>query len=212
MEERDDRSARGEDVPVADADESRSGVQDVRRDEDALLDGLRHAHDVDGFARLVGRDADDGFDAESVLPDGTDDVFRARDVREDGFVGEVFAARNLLERGRVDDDVRVADRGEDAVVAADVPDAELEELPEVVVDDFVGRARTLLVFDAHVVLLGFVAREDDDLRGRAVGAGEQPARQHLAEGAGPSRDENAFVLKDHRFTDPFRCSMSSYVR
>ena len=88
------------------------------------MDGFRHAHDVDGFARLVGRDADDGFDVKSVLPDGADDVFRARDVREDGFVGEIFAARNLLERGRVDDDVGVADRREDAVVSADVPDAE----------------------------------------------------------------------------------------
>src|SRR5438270_353627 len=51
-EERNDRAARGDDVPVADTQELRA-MPEVAVDEDALLQRLRHAHHVDGLAGLV---------------------------------------------------------------------------------------------------------------------------------------------------------------
>ena len=50
-----------------------------------------------------------------MLLDRADDVLRALDVGPDGFVREVLAGRHLLQRGGVDDDVGVAQRGSDAV-------------------------------------------------------------------------------------------------
>ena len=59
----------------------------------------------------------------------------------------------------------------DAVEVADVADPELQQLLEVAVDDLVGRHAAVQVVHAHVVLLGLVAREDDDL------ARARPARR-----------------------------------
>ena len=197
MEERDDRAARREHVSVAHADEARLAAVEVGAHEQALLHGLRHAHDVDGLARLVGRDADDEFDGQAVLAHGADDVLRAEDVCLHGLEGEVLARRNLLEGRGVEDGVGVAQCGRDAVRVAHVADAELQEVLEVVIDDLVRGCALALEGEAHLVLLGLVAREDRDLSRQPHLARQETPDQNLAERASPARHHHALVFKKH---------------
>ena len=133
---------------------------------------------------------------QPVLLDRADDVLGALDVGLDRFPGEVLAGGHLLQRRRIDDDVGVAQGRGDAVEVAHVADAELEQPFEVVIDDFVRRGLAVLILQPHVVLLGLVAREDDDLVRHAQFAGEEPPDEHLAERAGAAGDENALVIED----------------
>ena len=94
--QRNHRAARGEHVAVAHADEARVGIQDVRRNEDALLERLRHAHDVDRLASLVGRDADDRFHRVAVLLDCPDDVHCTDAIGQERLLREILAGRHLL--------------------------------------------------------------------------------------------------------------------
>ena len=194
-EERHDRAARGEHVAVASADEARLGGADVALDVDALLDRLGHAHDVDGLARLVGRDAHDRLDGQVVLRDGAHEVLGALDVGAHGLPREVLAARHLLERRGGEDDVFVSRDAKDARVVAHVADDELQALPAVLEDDLVGRGAVVHEVEAHVVLLGLVAREDGDALGHALGAGHEPPNEHLAERAGAAGDEDALAFE-----------------
>src|SRR2546430_2765034 len=107
----------------------------VALDEDALLDGLGHAHHVDWLASLVRGDADHGLNGKILFRDGAHDILRAHDVRLHRFVWRVFARGYLLHRRSIDHDVHVAQCRYHARVITDVADAELQFLLEVAIDD-----------------------------------------------------------------------------
>ena len=159
----DHRPARSEHVPVADADKPGIRTGQVGAEEDALLEGLSHPHHVDGFTRLVRRDAYNGLYRQSVLTDGAHDIFGPCDIGLHGLERKILAARDLFECRRVEHDVGILDGGGDAVDVAHVPDTELHQLFEVVVDDFVGRDGAILISQPHVMLFRLITGEDNDL-------------------------------------------------
>ncbi len=193
VKQRDHRAARGEHVAVPGADEARARSVEVGPDEDPLLDRLRHAHDVHRLDGLVGRDADDRLHRQPALTDRPDDVLGARDVRLHRLVGEVLAGGHLLERRRVEHDVRVAQHGADARVVAHVADRKAQQPLVVVVDDLVRRGLQPLVGQSHRVLLGLVAREDGDLLRCPEGAGQQAADEDASERTRAARDHDALA-------------------
>ena len=77
------------------------------------------------------------------------------------------------------------------------PNRELEVTPEVTEEDLFRRG-PVEEGEAHRVLLGLVAREDDDLRRAARLSGEEPLAETPAEGARPPDDDD---------TQPFHGSL-----
>ena len=63
-------------------------------------------------------------------------------------------------------------------------------------DDFVGRDVPVHEVEAHVVLLGLVAREYGDAFGDAFSAGHEPSGEHLAERAGTAGDEDSLAFEE----------------
>ena len=94
--------------------------------------------------------------AELLLADRADEVLGAEDVRLDRLERLVLAGRDLLQRGRVEDDVGTAQRGGQRGEVADVPDAEVQAAV-LAVEHVVGGDRAVLEVQAHRVLLGLVA-------------------------------------------------------
>ena len=74
----------------------------------------------------------------------------------------------------------------------------LQALLAVLEDDFVGGGVPVHEVEAHVVLLGLVAREDGDALGDALGAGHEPPDEHLAERAGAAGDEDSLAFEEFR--------------
>src|SRR5450759_4764904 len=97
MEQRNDRSARSEDVAVAHAYEASAWRSHVGLHEDTLLESLCHAHRVHRLARLVRRNSNNGLNWKIVLLNGADNVFGTLDVRSHRLIWKVFARRNLLQ-------------------------------------------------------------------------------------------------------------------
>ena len=119
-----------------------------------LLDRLGDAHRVDRVRRLVRRQADHALHA--VLDGCRQNIVRAYHIRLHRLHREELAARDLLQRRRVEDVVCPGHRAPAALQAPHVPDVEL---------DLVRDIRVLrLVLVPHVVLLLLVPREDPDLR------------------------------------------------
>ena len=100
---------------------------------------------------------------------GFDDIFGAEDVGLDGLDGEEFARWDLLQSGGVENKINAIHGIVDTAIVADVADEKL---------DFV-----VLIFDAHVFLLFFVAGEDADFLELNV-IFEKTIENFIAEGAG----------------------------
>ena len=117
-----------------------------------FLDGLGHAHGVDGIGGLVGGQADDGLHTE--LNGGGEDVVRADDVGPHGLHGEELTGGHLLQGGGVEDIVHPGHGPPDGLQVPDVANVKL---------DFIRHLRHFrLILVAHIVLLLFVPGEDAD--------------------------------------------------
>ena len=127
-----------------------------------------------------------------------------------GLPGEVLAARDLLERGGGEDDVGVAGGAHHAGVVAHVADHEPQALLRVLEDDLVGRDVPVHELEAHVVLLGLVAREDGDALRDALGAGHEPPGEHLAERAGAAGDEDSLAFEELGHEPPGSCERECF--
>ncbi len=171
--EGDDRAAGAHYVAVARAaDLGAEGVAALGNG-DLLLQGLADAHRVDGICGLVGGKADDTLDTG--VDGGIEDIVGADDIGLDGLHREELAARDLLERGCVEDVVHAAHRGPEGGPVADVADLELYLVRDIRVSG--------LILVAHIVLLLFVAGEDANLLD--VGLEESP-KDGIAKAPGPS--------------------------
>ena len=181
--ERDDTAARAHDVAIARAaDLGAEGVAALR-DGDLLLEGLADAHGIDGIGGLVGGKADDALDA------GVDgrfkDVVSTDDVGLDGLHREKLAARDLFERGGMEDIVHTAHGAFERGLVAHVAYVEL---------DLVRDLRIIgLVLMAHVVLFLLVARENADFLNIRR---EETLEDSVAEGTGSSGDHECSVFED----------------
>jgi hypothetical protein len=139
------------------------------------LESFCHSHGVHWFAGFVGRNADDRFDTQMVFLDRPDDVFRSSDVRLHGFVGKIFAGRDLLERGSVEYNIHAVQGLRYRMRISNVSDAKFQFFLKVAVNDFVSGRFPMLVLHAHQVLFRFVARKYDDLGGVSVLAFQETA-------------------------------------
>ena len=175
-EERDDRAAAAHDVAVAGHADHGATALDGNAGvgvDDMLHHGLGNAHSVNRVSGLVRREADDPLHAR--VDRRVKHVVRALDVRFHGLHGEELAARNLLERGRVE---YVVDPGHSVGHGARVAHVADEEL------DLSRRVRILrLQLVAHVVLLFLVAGEDADLTDIGI---QKVLQNGVAERPGPA--------------------------
>ena len=73
--------------------------------------------------------------------------------------------------------------------------AEFEALLKVSVDDFVRGRGLVLIFHSHRMLLGFIAREHDDLLRLAGAAFQETTYQSLPQGSGAARNQNSPAIK-----------------
>ena len=118
-----------------------------------LLNGLGHAHGVDGVGGLVGGQADDGL--HPGLDGGGEDVVRADDVGPHGLHGEELAGGHLLQSGGVEDIVHPGHGPPDGLQVPDVANVKLDLIRYL--------RHSGLVLVAHVVLLLLIPGEDADL-------------------------------------------------
>ena len=181
--ERNDGAAAAHYVAVARAaDPGRTRIATFRNGN-LLLECLADAHCVDGICGLVGAEADDalhtGFDGRG------EDVVRSDDVGAHGLHREELAARDLLQRCRVEYIIDPRHCAPATLEAPHVPDVEF---------DLVRNVRVLrLVLVAHVVLLLLVSRENADLP--HVRAKESP--QHsIPERPGPTGNHQGLVFEN----------------
>ena len=118
-----------------------------------FLDGLGHAHGVDGIGGLVGGQANDALHAE--FNGGGEDIVRADDVGPHGLHREELTGGHLLQSGGVENIVHPGHGPPDGLQVPDVADVKL---------DFIRHLRHPgLVLVAHIVLLLLVPGEDTDL-------------------------------------------------
>src|SRR5256885_2111445 len=128
-------------------------------------------------------------------PSATMSRSRARSARRTSCFMPPRSRRNLLERGGMKHDVRLADRARDRLIVADGPDLELED-PFVVGERGIFGGRLLAApLSAHLVLLGLVPREHDDLRGFPELARHQAAHERLPERARAAGDEDTLTVE-----------------
>lgn len=116
-------------------------------DSDFLLYGLGDAHSVDRIGRLVGRETDDCSDI--VFDSCRKNIVSAYHIGPHCFHREEFAARDLLEGGRMEDVICAGHRRAHAFQTSDIADIEFYLVCNIRV------FRLILV--AHVVLFLLVA-------------------------------------------------------
>ena len=141
-----------------------------------------------GIDRFVGAQSQNP--AHALVDGGIDHVAAAHDVGLDRFERVVFAGRHLFQRGRVHHD---GDSGKGALQALRVAH----------IADEVAQAGMIEARRPHVVLLEFVAAEDDELLRMVVA--QHQLHELLPERARPARDQHNLFLPVHRLTAPFEC-------
>mgnify|MGYP002390421369 CR=1 FL=1 len=119
-----------------------------------------------------------GFDL--FLDGRIDDVLRTDDIREHRLVHVILAARNLLQRGGVEDQIDVAHRFAHRLRVAHISYDE-------------GDIDLILELPAHVVLLLLVPAEDADFRRMER---DELLRDEMPERTGAPGNENALALED----------------
>ena len=151
----DNAAAAGHDVAVAGAADGGSlGLDGARlRADNFFHHCLADSHGIDGVRRFIGGEADNLFYAR--VDGGCQYVVGAQHVGTHGLHGKELAARNLLERGRMEDIVHAAHHAAQAVRIAYVADIKFDLAAQLRIFE--------LVIVAHIVLLFFVAGKDADL-------------------------------------------------
>ena len=151
--QRDDGAPGAHDVAVAGAADLGLAGHARLGNGHLFLDGLGHAHGVDGIGGLVGGQANDALHAE--LNGGGEDVVRADDVGPHGLHGEELTGRHLLQGGGVENIVHPGHGPPNGLQVPDVANVKL---------DFIRHLRHPgLILVAHVVLLLLIPGEDADL-------------------------------------------------
>ena len=118
-----------------------------------FLDGLGHAHGVDGIGGLVGGEANDGLHAE--FNGGGEHIVGADDVGPHGLHGEELTGGHLLQGGGVENIVHPGHGPPNGLQVPDIANVKL---------DFVRHLRHPgLILVAHIVLLLLIPGEDADL-------------------------------------------------
>src|ERR1700677_404046 len=130
-----------------------------------------------------------------MLLNRANNVFGAFDVGADRFVRKIFAGGHLFQRRGIEDDVHAAKRLDHGMKISNVADAKFEALLKVSVDDFVRGRGLVLIFHSHRMLLGFIAREHDDLLRLAGAAFQETTYQSLPQGSGAARNQNSPSIK-----------------
>ena len=151
--QRDDGAPGAHDVAVAGAADFRLAGHPGFGNGHLFLNGLGHAHGVDGVGGLVRGQADDAL--HPGLDGGGEDIVRADDVGPHGLHGEELAGGHLLQGRGVEDIVHPGHGPPDGLQVPDVANVKL---------DFIRYLRhSGLVLVAHVVLLLLIPGEDADL-------------------------------------------------
>ena len=196
--ERDDGSAAAHYVAVARAADPGRARMAAFRDGDLFLEGLADAHCVDGICGLVGAEADDalhtGFDGRG------EDVVRSDNVCAHGLHREELAARDLLQRCRVEYIIDPRHRAPATLEAPHVPYVEF---------DLVRNVRVLrLVLVPHVVLLLLVSRENADLSHVRA---QEPPQHSIPERPGPTGNQKCLVFEYGHIVRCIRFHFSAVV-
>ena len=126
--QRDDRTARGHDIPVPGQAEDRVTRKHLPGAGDDVLfhDSLGHAHGIDRIRRLIRRQEDCLL--HTVGNTGGDNVVRSDHVGLDRLHGVELAGGHLLERSGVKHIVHAAKRMDYGVIVAHIADVKLDLL------------------------------------------------------------------------------------
>ena len=151
--QRNDGAPGAHDVAVAGAADFGLAGHPGLGDGHFFLDGLGHAHGVDGIGGLVGGQADDGL--HPGLDGSGEDVVRADDVGPHGLHGEELAGGHLLQGGGVEDIVHPGHGPPDGLQVPDIANVKLDLIRHL--------RHSGLVLVAHIVLLLLIPGEDADL-------------------------------------------------
>ena len=182
--QRDDRTARGHDIPVPGQAEDRVTRKHLPGAGDDVLfhDSLGHAHGIDRIRRLIRRQEDRLL--HTVGNTGGNDIVRADHVGLDRLHGVKLTGGHLLERSGVKHIVHAAKCMDDGVIVAHIADVKLDLLRVLRIQ--------LLIGMAHIILLFFVARENADL---ADVRGQKAVEHGIPERTRPAGYEQCFILK-----------------
>ena len=151
--QRDDGAPGAHDVAVAGAADFRLAGHAGLGNGHLFLNGLGHAHGVDGIGRLVGGQADDGLHAE--LNGGGEHIVGADDVGPHGLHGEELTGRHLLQGGSVENIVHPSHGPPNGLQVPDVANVKLDLIRHL--------RHPGLILVAHIVLLLLIPGEDADL-------------------------------------------------
>ena len=149
----DDGATGAHDVAIAGAADFGLAGHPGLGDGDFFLDGLGHAHGVDGVGGLVRRQADDALHA--LFDGGGEHIVRADDVGPHGLHGEELAGGHLLQGRGMEDIVHPMHGPPDGLQVPDIADVKFNFVRHL------GHLRLVLM--AHIVLLLLVTREDANL-------------------------------------------------